>query len=162
MRAYLSGAIEYAPDKGKRWRADLCPFLRSLGHTVYDPSEDERKNLTEYEQANFRGWKKKDLPRFQQAVRKIIHYDLDWIEKKTDYIICYWDEHVLRGAGTQAELTIAFRQGMPVYLVSAMPVETVSGWILGCCEQVFTDFAQLRGFLSKRYATRSLPQEVTE
>src|SRR6267142_1372880 len=109
MRAYLSGAIEYAPDHGRAWRASLAPFLRSIGHEVYDPVQDEKKDLTEDELANFRAWKTSDLQRFQQTIRKIIAYDLDWIEQRTDYIICYWDEHVLKGAGTQAELTIAYR-----------------------------------------------------
>jgi hypothetical protein len=152
MRVYLSGAIEYAPDKGKKWRAELSPSLLALGHEIYDPAEDERKNLTDDELANFRGWKHSDLRRFQSVIRKIIHYDLDWIENKTDYIVCYWDEHVLRGAGTQAELTLAYRNNIPVYLVAAMPVEKVSGWILGCCAQVFPDFDSLKAFLAKRYA----------
>jgi hypothetical protein len=152
MLVYLSGAIEYSPDKGKKWRAELRPFLESLGHTVYDPSEDERKTLDDEELAHFRGWKNTDLPRFQSAVRKIIDYDIDWIEQKTDYIICYWDEYVLKGAGTQGELAIAFRRKIPVYLVTAMPIPNVSGWVLGCCEQVFEEFESLKSFLSARYA----------
>jgi hypothetical protein len=152
MLAYLSGAIEYSPDKGKRWRAELRPFLESLGHTVYDPSEDERKNLNAEELAHFREWKSTDLPRFQAAVRKIIDYDIDWIERKTDYIVCYWDEYAMKGAGTHGELTIAFRQNIPVYLVTPLAIASVSGWILGCCEQVFENFDQLKTFLSARYA----------
>ena len=85
MLAYLSGPIEYSPDHGKAWRAELTPFLRSLGHDVYDPAEDEKKNLTEIERQEFRGWKHTDLPRFQQTIRKIIAYDLDWIEHRSDY-----------------------------------------------------------------------------
>jgi hypothetical protein len=161
MRVYLSGAIEYAPDKGRKWRAELRPALESLGHRIYDPAEDERKNLTDDEIASFRGWKQTDLPKFQQVIRKIIHYDLDWIENKTDYIVCYWDEHVLRGAGTQAELTLAYRRGIPVYLVAAMPVEKISGWILGCCAKVFADFDSLKLFLAKRYMKELQVEEVS-
>ena len=151
MRVYLSGAIEYAPDQGRAWRARITPFLQSLGHSVYDPAMDEKKNLTEEEIAGFRAWKSSDLPRFQQTIRKIIAYDLDWIEQRTDYIVCYWDEHVLRGAGTQAELTFAHRIGVPVYLVTAMPVDRISGWILGCSSKVFSSFDHLQSFLSARY-----------
>ena len=152
MRAYLSGAIEYAPDHGRVWRAAITPFLESIGHSVYDPVRDEKKDLTDDELANFRAWKTADLPRFQQTIRKIIAYDLDWIEQKTDYIICYWDEHVLKGAGTQAELTFAYRLGIPVYLVTAIPTERVSGWILGCSTEVFSSFQQLQSFFTARYA----------
>lgn len=45
MLVYLSGAIEYSSDHGKHWRAEVTPFLRSLGHEVYDPAEDEKKNV---------------------------------------------------------------------------------------------------------------------
>jgi hypothetical protein len=152
MRAYLSGAIEYAPDHGRAWRSAITPILNSLGHAVYDPALDEKKNLEDDEIANFRSWKSSDLSRFQQTIRKIIAYDLDWIEQKTDYIICYWDEHVSKGAGTQAELTFAYRLNIPVYLVAAVPVTQISGWILGCSTHVFSDFEQLQSFLADKYA----------
>ncbi len=152
MRAYLSGSIEYSPDFGKSWRAQITPFLRGLGHEVYDPAADERKNLTEEEVRDFRRWKTTDLPRFQATVRKIIAWDLDWIEHRTDYVVCYFDQAAQRGAGTQGELTFAQRAGIPVYLVLGMSITEVSGWILGCATQVFQDFEQLRGFLATRYA----------
>jgi hypothetical protein len=152
MRVYLSGAIEYAPDHGRAWRSVITPFLHSLGHHVYDPALDEKKNLTDNEVANFRSWKSADLPRFQETIRKIIAYDLDWIEQKTDYIICHWDEYVLKGAGTQAELTFAYRLNIPVYLVASMPVSNISGWILGCSAHVFSSFDDLQSFLAQRFA----------
>lgn len=152
LRVYLSGAIEYSPDHGKAWRSELTQFLAGLGHHVYDPALDEKKNLTEEERFNFRSWKKTDLDRFQGALRKIIAYDLDWIEQRTDYIICYWDEHAQRGAGTQGELTLAHRRGIPIYLVAGVAVEQISGWILGCSDKVFIDFASLHSFLNEQYS----------
>jgi hypothetical protein len=146
MRAYLSGSIEYSPDFGKAWRAQITPFLRMLGHDVYDPAQDEKKNLSEEEVREFRRWKTSDLPRFQATVRKIIAWDLDCIERRTDYLVCYWDEYAGRGAGTQGELTFAHRAGIPVYLVLGMPAEKVSGWILGCASEVFTSFEELEDF----------------
>ncbi len=154
MLAYLSGSIEYAADFGKSWRAEITPFLRGLGHEVYDPAADEKKNLTDEEVRSFRRWKGTQLERFQQTLRKIIAWDLDWIEKRTDYVLCYWDAAAARGAGTQGELTLAHRAGIPVYLVLGMPVEEVSGWILGCATEVFADFDSLREFLA---AQHSLP-----
>ncbi len=151
MLAYLSGSIEYAADFGKSWRAEITPFLRSLGHEVYDPAADEKKNLTDEEVREFRRWKTSDLPRFQATVRKIITWDLDWIEKRSDYLICYWDAAAARGAGTQGELTLAYRAGIPVYIVAGMPLDQVSGWMLGCASGVFTDFDQLRGFLREKH-----------
>lgn len=152
MRVYLSGAIEYSPDYGKSWRAEITPFLNALGHDVYDPAEDEKKNLTDEECANFRDWKHSDLPRFQETIRKIIAYDLDWIEQRTDYIVAYWDQHASKGAGSQAELTLAYRKGIPVYLVTALPVAHISGWILGCASHVFPSFEELKRYLALRYS----------
>jgi hypothetical protein len=151
MLVYLCGAIEYSPDHGKAWRAEITPFLRSLGHDIYDPALDEKKNLTDEEVRDFRNWKSADLPRFQATIRKIIDYDLEWIERKCDYIVAYWDEYAGRGAGSQGELTIAYRRGIPVYFVSAVPVEQVSGWILGCASEVFTSFESLRSFLAEKF-----------
>lgn len=148
MRAYLSGSIEYSPDFGKAWRAQMTPFLQSLGDEVYDPAQDEKKDLSEEEAREFRRWKTSDLARFQATVRKIIAWDLDWIERRTDYVVCYWDEHAGRGAGTQGELTFAHRAGIPVYLVLGMPREKVSGWILGCASEVFGSFEELKAFLA--------------
>jgi nucleoside 2-deoxyribosyltransferase len=155
MLFYLAGSIEYSPDLGKGWRAEIAPLLTSHGHEVYDPAEDEKKNLTETEVREFRSWKKSDLPRFQQTIRKIIAYDLDLIEGRCDAVICYWDQHAGRGAGTQSELTFAHRLGIPVYLICGMPVEEISGWLLGCASQVFAGFDDFRDFIN-----RTLPQAM--
>jgi nucleoside 2-deoxyribosyltransferase len=151
MFFYLAGSIEYSPDLGKGWRAEITPLLQSLGHEVYDPAEDEMKNLTEIEAREFRSWKSSDLPRFQQTVRKIIAYDLDLIEQRCDAIICYWDRHAGRGAGTQGELTFAHRIGIPVYLICEVPVAEMSGWLLGCASGVFTSLELFREFMSGRF-----------
>jgi hypothetical protein len=137
MRIYLSGAIEYAPDFGRQWRQKITPFLEARGAEVYDPARDEKKDLTEEEIRGFREWKRTALPRFQATIRKIIAYDMDIIEQRTDAVVCYWDEHCSKGAGTQAELTVAHRLGVPVHLIAAMPVEKISGWILGCSSHIY-------------------------
>jgi nucleoside 2-deoxyribosyltransferase len=156
MFFYLAGSIEYSPDLGKGWRAELKPALAALGHEFYDPAEDELKNLTETEAREFRAWKATDLERFRQTIQKIIAYDLDLIEHRCDAIVCYWDQYAGRGAGTQGELTFAHRQGIPVYLVCGMPVEQVSGWLLGCATEVFTSFHELQEFLSAKSADKAV------
>ncbi len=155
MLVYLCGPIEFASDGGRLWRSKLTPFLRNeLGHRVYDPAEDEKKNLSDDEVAHFRGWKATDTDRFRRVVRKIIHFDLDLIENKADYLICFWDAGAVAGGsgGTPAELTVAFRKGIPVYLVSEAPPEEVSGWMLACADQVFRTVEELKKFLLERYA----------
>jgi hypothetical protein len=149
MFFYLAGSIEYSPDRGKGWRAEIAPALKALGHEIYDPAEDEMKNLTEAEAHEFRTWKQSDLQRFRRTIQKIIAYDLDLIEHRADAIVCYWDQHAGRGAGTQGELTFAHRMGIPVYLICGMPVEQISGWLLGCATEVFAGFDDFQEFAVK-------------
>ena len=150
MLIYLSGAIEYAPDGGTAWRNAIKPVLHACGHKVYDPSSDLKKNLTDDEVLNFRAWKSADLPRFQGTIRKIITYDLDLIEHRADAVLAYWDEYATRGAGSHGELTLAHRRGIPVYLVLGMPLERVSGWILGCASHVFRSFREAEEFFQAK------------
>jgi hypothetical protein len=153
MLAYLCGPIEFAQDGGKLWRRKLLPFLRDhLGHRVYDPAEDEKKNLTDEESAHFREWKTADIERYRRVIRKIIAFDLDLIEHKADYLVCYWDSDGAQSGGTPAELTVAHRKGIPVYLVTPLAHDQVSGWMLGCADQVFSNVEELKGFLSGRFS----------
>ena len=167
MLAYLCGPIEFAADGGKMWRRKLMPFLRDeLGHRVYDPAEDEKKNLTDEEVLRFREWKQTDIERFRRVVRKIIQFDLDLIENKADYVICHWDDSTGLGGrmpgGTSAELTVAYRKGIPVYLVTQLPIEQISGWMLACADQVFQTIDALKRFLLERYGHERQTQLWTE
>jgi nucleoside 2-deoxyribosyltransferase len=150
--AYLSGAIEHAKDGGTAWRVSLGRFLeRDLGHRVYDPVADEKKDLTAEERAHFRRWKLDDPARFRGVVRKIIAWDLAWIEGRTDYVVALWDRAAAQGGGTAAEITLAHRLGKPVYLVLGMPRAEASGWILACATEVFADFEELTAFLREKF-----------
>jgi len=159
MLAYLCGPMEFAEGGGRLWRRKLAPFLREqLGHRVYDPAEDEKKNLSDEESTHFREWKTADLERFRRVIRKIIAFDLDLIENKADYVICFWESDASQSGGTSAELTAAHRKGIPVYLVTSLPVEQVSGWMLGCSDQVFTSIESLKEFLSARFSREKQTQ----
>ena len=154
MLAYLCGPIEFAADGGKLWRRKLTPFLHNeLGHRVYDPAEDEKKNLTEEEAGNFRDWKRTDIERFRRVLRKIIQFDLDIVENKADYVICCLNGQaaVVLSGGTSSELTFAHRRGIPVYLVTDIAVQDISGWVLGCADRVFANVDELKKFLLERY-----------
>ncbi len=159
MLAYLCGPIDFAEEGGKLWRRKLSPFLRDqLGHRVYDPFEDARKILTEDEIANFRIWQTTDLDRFRRVVRKIIAFDIELIENKADYLICYWDADIAFTGGTPAGLTAAYRKGIPVYLVTPLPVEQIDAWMLGCSDQVFSSVEGLKEFLSSRFSREKQTQ----
>lgn len=137
----------------------MSPFLRDqLGHRVYDPAEDERKNLSEEEVAHFRDWKTKDLERYRRVMRKIIAFDLDLIENKADYLVCYWETDGAQSGGTPAELTVAHRKGIPVFLVTPLSLDEVSGWMLGCADRVFATVEELKEFLAARFSREKQTQ----
>jgi len=152
LRVYLSGGIEHSGDGGKGWRAEIGRFLAGeLGHEVYDPARDEKKDLTDEERENLRPWKMGSPERFRDTVRKIIAWDLGRIENHCDYVLAFWDESAARGGGTAAEITVAYRLHKPVYLVLGMPRAAASGWILAAATEVFGDFDALRVFLRREY-----------
>ena len=159
MLAYLCGPIEFGEQSGKLWRQKLTPFLiEKLGHRVYDPLEDERKNLTQQEIDNFRHWKMTDMDRFRRVARKIIAFNLELIEHKADYVISHWDSESVRNGGMSAELTAAHRKGIPVFLVASVPVEGISAWALGCSDQLFSSVESLKLFLAARFSREKQTQ----
>jgi hypothetical protein len=154
MLAYLSGAIENSPDGGRAWRAAIKPFLiEHLRHEVYDPAEAIPRLLGHEVYESFREWKKTDPDRFREVVRRIIQHDLEMLTTKTSYVICNWDETAGKGGGTHGELTIAHYRRIPVYLVTHLRLENISGWILGCADLILPNFSELRLFLEKKYGT---------
>ncbi len=152
MLVYLAGAIEHAPDGGRAWREEISRFLAgTLGHRVFNPCVEENHLLSAEEFRQFRRWKETDLPQFRRTMRKLIDTDLDILLHKTDYVVCLWDEHVLNGGGTHGELTVAYHRNIPVYMVSRIPRDNISSWILGCTTELFEDFGQLKVFLEGKF-----------
>jgi hypothetical protein len=39
----------------------------------------------------------------------------------------------------------------PVYMVTAMPFDSIPGWVLGCVSRTFGDFGSLKEFLRLQY-----------
>lgn len=151
VRVYLSGAIEQAPDGGLGWRRSLAEHLRrEMGHYVHLPTAYAPAASVSGGSAPKLGDLKADPSRFrefQAVLRPIIRRDLAAVLQHTDYVVAFWDSHVLGGAGTHGEITLAFYFGIPVYLVLGMPRAETSAWILGCSEEVFDSFELLKARL---------------
>lgn len=152
MLAFLCGGMEFAPDGGREWRERMRHWLEDhINHSVYDPTLETRRLMGEEEWRDFPGWKTTDLERYRKAMRFIINHDLDVMRSRADYVVCYLDPAAARGGGTQAELTAAYRKGIPIYLVTEMPVEEISGWVVGCTSKIFSSFDELKSFLAVTY-----------
>jgi hypothetical protein len=152
MLAFLCGGMEFAPEGGREWRERMRHWIEdNLNHSVYDPPQEARRLLSEDELQGLSAWKATDLERYRKVMRLIINHDLGVMANRADYVVCCWDEAAARGGGTQAELTAAYRKGIPVYFVTSMPVEEVSGWVVGCTTKTFSGFDELKTFLAATY-----------
>ena len=152
MKAYLAGAIEHAPDLGKKWRNEIGLFLeKELAHNYYNPLKEEEKYLTQEEMETFRGLKVTNINRYKTILRKLINGDINELIKSIDYIICLWDEYTEKGGGTYGELTVAFEHNIPVYMVTEKLNAEISGWVLGCTTEIFTNFSDLKSYLREKY-----------
>ena len=122
--AYLSGAMEYAPDGGEKWRKNISERIKQeLGHEVFNPNEESNKLLSSEEKSNFRNWKENDEEKFKRLIHKVIDHDLGFLTNKTDYVVVYWDDYASLGGGTQGEITVAYQNKIPVFLLTNMPSE---------------------------------------
>lgn len=151
-RAYLAGAMERAPDRGRAWRERLLPVLKELDHVWFNPCEEELVVSTEEERARFREWKAAGHERFVPLMQRIIDYDLAALER-SDYVVCYWDEHAQRSGGTPSEVTLARVWGKPVYLVRALERAEISSWVQGCATAAFGTLDELCDYLRQEYGS---------
>jgi len=152
MKAYLSGAMEYEPDEGKSWRAEIELWLdQELGHTVFNPVSETEKLVGQTAASDYRKWKQTNIERYRNFIRQFVDQDIDAVINKCDYLICQWNEAARRGGGTHGEMTMAHYHGKPVYMVCEIPLENVSGWILACASQIFTSMEDLKTHIFKKY-----------
>ena len=96
--------------------------------------------------------KKTDTEKYAKFIRLCIDNDINIVRNHADYIICLWDKNVFKGAGTHAEVTIAYEIKKPIYLVNKVPELELSGWIMACSTKIFDDFESLKPFLLDRYS----------
>jgi hypothetical protein len=152
MLAFLSGGTEFSPDGGHQWRERIRLWIQeNLNHRVHDPTVEVRRILSDEELRNFRGWKLTDLDRYRKVMRIIIKHETDVMANQADYVVCFWDEAAAAGGSSQAELTAAYRKGIPVYLVTEMPIEEISGWVVACTTRIFPRLDDLKSFLTATY-----------
>lgn len=152
---YLAGAIEHAPDGGKTWRKELAAWLKEeLKLDVYDPCVQEWSLLSPYEKAHLREWKASDTSRFRSIIRRFLDNDLHTLLNATCFVVCLWDEYAGRGAGTAGELTVAYWNKIPVFLVTGLSATEIPGWILACATEIFPNFEQMKHRLLELYGPR--------
>jgi hypothetical protein len=142
--------MEYATNEGRDWRAEMQKWLQQeQGWEVFNPNEESERFLsTHLPGTDFRHLKRHDPAKFAEVVTKIVDHDCEEIARRTDILICYWDDSAARGAGTKGEITIAHFLRKPVYLVTSVPPADIPGWVIGCTTRMFPGFDDLKTFLT--------------
>ncbi len=156
MRVYLSGGMEHARHQGAAWRSSLEKWIRKeLHHKVFNPARVSQEFLRKYyPRVDQKKLKKKDPKRYSEIVSRLIEIDCREIARRSDYLICFWDESAQKGAGTKGELTMAKYFRKPVYMVTKMSLAEIPGWILGCTTKIFSSFDELKIFLKNEFGER--------
>lgn len=169
---YLAGGMENAKNLGAGWRSEITPALETLGFEILDPCKFEPQQLkglktsvlpkelpdakgkpmqpTHWHHLKYADRKTSSYKRFQNYMRRIIQYDLRVLDEEVDIVVCNWTKSTAKGAGTHSELTWAFMNNTPVYLVLDDGVD-LPGWAHGCCTQIFDNFQDLLRVLEEEH-----------
>lgn len=150
MKFYLSGGMEYKKNLGKKWRDWLTEQLEEQRHDAINPVKLESAMDEEDADKGFPLQSKLSILKDEgklNEVRKIVRDSLFrkdmFAIQLADAIIVLYDESAQKGAGTLSEAWEAFREGVPVYLVTDFPIEDVPTWLIGETTQIFADFEEL-------------------
>ena len=119
LACYMSGAIDFAPDMGCKWRNDMTPFLEEKNVKVFNPLKhsfygthdlDDKKRprmaelLEEGRYEELRG-----------EMKELNHWDLRSVDLSSFLIVNYNLEHFT--CGTHEEIFKANTQVKPVLLM---------------------------------------------
>lgn len=152
-KLYLSGGMEYKKNLGKKWRDWFTEKLEEQRHDAINPVKLESLQDKEDEEDDEAGFPlQTKLSALKEAgklnkVRKIVRDSLFrkdmFAIQLADAIVVLYDESAQKGAGTLSESWEAFREGVPVYLVTDFPMSDVPTWLIGETTQIFADFEEL-------------------
>jgi len=145
-RVYLAGAIEATEDSGRGWRERVASELAELGYeAVWPPGlkEPERLGLS---LNSFNDLKVSDLNRYQEVMRtSVIAQDVQAL-LSSDFLWVRWEKEF--SAGTVSEAFLAYLAGIPVLLVSEVPLPSVPGWLLALTSKRFVTAEEALTWLS--------------
>lgn len=161
-RIYLCGRMDPDDPTDEQWRLDIAPFLEELGFEILNPYLLEPMQL--------KGLRPNRLPegvkhwhelkdskdarlynRFKTYMRRIVAFDVNLVKKHADVVLVRWSEGCKGGAGTHAEVTIAFMCNKPVYCLAEVPLPA---WIEACCDEVFHSVDEFKKFAQEEFGAQ--------
>lgn len=155
MKFYLSGGMEFKKHLGGPWREWFTAKLEELRHDAINPVKLESAEDTEDREKGFPLQERLSILKVEgelTEVRKIVRDSLFrkdmWAIQLADAIVVLYDESAQKGAGTLSEAWEAFREGVPVYLVTDFDMKDVPTWLIGETTKIFSDFEGLLEYIS--------------
>ena len=155
LGCYLSGPIDFSPDKGKGWRDEITPFLKNRGIRVFNPlNHHETFHIKEDIDTVKRPYMQKLLAEgkfdeLQFEMRELVHLDLRTIDLASFMIVNY--DTSIHLCGTIEEISIASRQVKPVLLIAKNGKDKLPSWLYGRLphEHFFRNIDEVQEYLSK-------------
>jgi hypothetical protein len=109
MRIYLAGPMTGIPSYNFPAFDTAADHLRTLGHTVFNPAENDRENG--FDATGLKGY---EAEQHGFSLRRALKQDLSWICDHADALAVLPGWHLSKGALTETALAAAL--GIPFHL----------------------------------------------
>lgn len=152
ITVYSAGSMWDTLNKGIDWRnKKLAPVLDSFGWKHHSPPEREPVSF-EAHGINPDSFKKinKDLcdELTIDLFKVIVPYDLKVILFDVDLVVVYYTKE---SAGTCSEITWAKEFGIPVHIVTRIPIKEVHPWIKSRARSIHASWEGLFSYFRRNY-----------
>ncbi len=128
---YLAGSVEYSTSLS--WRREWKRDIEALGgYSVFIPGENEEEHpLT----SGFKDLAEQNLIEFKEKFTElVVEPCLERVNLSDLVVVKYNGEQTI---GTIDEVCTAFRVGIPVLMVSSLPLRKISCWLLSHTTELF-------------------------
>lgn len=148
---YLAGAMDRVDDRGKGWRNDITPFLRSMGVKIFNPLSKPFTYGTEDDETHRLKKKLKDQQdynRLSEIMKEIRSVDLHMVDK-SNFVIAYLDLDS-HPCGTYEEIFWANRQKTPILIHIKQGKQFAPDWLFGTIphQMMFSNWDDLKRYLT--------------
>lgn len=159
QRVYLAGAIDRVDDKGRGWRDEITPFLKSLGVVVFNPILKPTEIGLEDNDTHLIKHKLKSQKRYDElsSMMKVIRsVDLRLVDI-SDFLIVNLDLSI-HPCGTYEEIFWANRQKKPILIHMVQGKEHTPDWIFGTIphQMIYSDWNDIYAYLEHIHSSENI------
>lgn len=159
QRVYLAGAIDRVDDKGRGWREEITPFLKSLGVVVFNPILKPTEIGLEDNDTHVIKHKLKSQKRYDElsSMMKVIRsVDLRLVDI-SDFLIVNLDLSI-HPCGTYEEIFWANRQKKPILIHMVQGKEHTPDWIFGTIphQMIYSDWNDIYAYLEHIHSSENI------